>query len=93
MGGVPTDESSDIKVKSIFCFTVAPEMKRKGIAARLLQRVCLDAALDGFDLVEAYPNKEPGELDFEGHAKMYGNNGFIVHHETERKYIMRKMLK
>jgi len=28
------------RVKSIYCFTIAPEMKRKGIATRLLERVC-----------------------------------------------------
>lgn len=50
MGYVPVDDS-DKKVKSIFCFTIAPEMKRKEIATLLLERVCHDAVKDGFDLL------------------------------------------
>ena len=45
------------QVKSIFCFTVAPAMRRQGIATQLLSRVCQDAADEGFDYIEAYPNK------------------------------------
>lgn len=46
------------KVKSIYCFTIVPDMKRKGIAKKLLHYACQDAANDGFDYVEAYPEKE-----------------------------------
>ena len=56
MNAVNTEDSSpDIKVKSIYCFTIAPNMKRKGIASQLLERVCKDAADDGFAFVEVYP--------------------------------------
>ena len=59
MGDIPTeDPTSGVKVKSIFCFAIAPEMQRKGIAGRFAERVCLDAVEDEFDFVEAYPNKE-----------------------------------
>lgn len=55
----PIDEfNADIKVKSIFCFVIAPEMQRKGIATKLLERVVKDAADEGFDFVESYVNKE-----------------------------------
>jgi len=48
MGSVHTEESSpSIKVKSIFCFAIAPEMRGKGIAKLLLERVCEDAESDG----------------------------------------------
>lgn len=46
----------DVKVKSVFCFVVAPEMQRKGIATQLLKRVCKDAANEGFDFVEEMDN-------------------------------------
>ncbi len=96
MGSIPTEESSlSIKVKSIFCFAIAPKMQRKGIAKRFVERVCKDAAQDGFDFVEAYPNKEfiDEAQDFMGPAELYRKSGFAVHHETEQKLVMRKQLK
>lgn len=96
MGGIPTEASTpDIKVKSIFCFAIAPEMQRKGIAGRLIERVCLDAVKDGFDFVEAYPNKNfiNEAEDFMGPAELYKRSGFFVYYETEQKLVMRKRLK
>lgn len=88
MGSVPTEEATPhIRVKSIFCLTISPNMRRKGIASRLVERVCLDAAHDGFDWVEAYPNKvflDEAE-DYMGPATLYKNNGFVVYYETEQK--------
>jgi GNAT superfamily N-acetyltransferase len=90
-----TDESNlNIKIKSIFCFVIAPEMKRKGIATKLLERVCKDAVNDGFDFVEAYPKKEfENDIDFLGPIEMYRKNGFVVFYETEENYAVRKQLK
>ena len=95
MDYVPIDDiDADIKVKSIFCFVIAPEMKRKGIATLLLERVCEDAAQDGFDFVEVYPYKEASwqSSDFGGHFEMYRKNGFEVSLETKRGIVMRKQL-
>lgn len=95
MGTVPTeDAASGVKVKSIFCFAIAPRMKRMGITKRFLERVCQDAARDGFDFVEAYPNKEfiDDTEDFMGPVGLYRKNGFIVYHETEEKLVMRRQL-
>lgn len=82
------------KVKSIFCFLVAPEMKRKGIAKRLLEYVCQDAAECGFDYVEAYPQKEMTDerMFFMGFADMYKELGFSIYAETKDKFVMRKQL-
>lgn len=96
MDYVPIEESNTgIKVKSIFCFVIAPEMKRKGIATLLLERVCEDAVQDGFDFVEAYPYKESSyqSSDFGGHFEMYKKSGFHVYFETEQGLVMRKQLK
>ena len=96
MGFVPSDESTpDIKVKSVFCFLVSPEMRRKGITKLLLERVCEDAAQDGFDFVEAYPLKEFINVakDFVGPAKLYNDYGFTEHYESDEKLVMRKKLK
>lgn len=95
-GFIPTEESTpEIKIKSIFCFAIAPKMRRQGIASRLLARVCQDAAEDGFDFVEAYPDKEvtAKSEDFVGYADMYEKIGFTAYHETKRKLVMRKPLK
>jgi GNAT superfamily N-acetyltransferase len=95
MSDVPLEEpGADIKVKSIFCFMIAPEMQRQGIATLLLARVCQDAAQDGFDFVEAYPykNLDHQSSDFGGYAGMYEKNGFTVSAETEHGLVMRKQL-
>lgn len=90
-----TESNPNNRVKSIFCFTIAPAMKRKGIAKQLLERVCKDAAEDGFDYIEAYPNKEFVNVfdDFMGPVSMYKGFGFVVYEETEHKLVMRKNLK
>lgn len=100
MGAVHKDAPS-VKVKSVFCFCVSPEMRGKGVAEILLGRVCEDAEKEGFDFVEAYPNKEfiNTELDFMGPARLYEKLGFTVLYEigsTEHnspKTITRKKLK
>lgn len=86
---------ADTRVKSIFCFVVAPNMQRKGVATQLLKRVCQDAAADGFDFVEAYVNREFTETDreFRGPMKMYEKCGFCIYSEREGKVVMRKALK
>lgn len=96
MAYVPLEESgTDIRVKSVFCFMIAPEMKRRGIATLLLERVCKDAAQDGFDFVEAYPYKESSyqSSDFGGYMEMYLKSGFYVSKETEQGLVMKKQLK
>jgi GNAT superfamily N-acetyltransferase len=96
MDFVPLEEpGSGIKVKSVFCFVIAPELKRKGLATLLLERVITDAALEGFDFVEAYPFKENSyqSSDFGGYADMYRKSGFDVSLEAEQGLVMRKRLK
>ena len=93
-GTMPTDGPGE-KIKSVFCFAIAPEMRRQGVAALLLERVCQDAARKGFDFVEAYPIKEFANEadDFKGPAELYRKHGFIVHAETGGRLVMRKDLK
>lgn len=94
MGSVPTDKFADMKVKSIFCFTIDPEMQHKGIATRLLERVCKDATQDGFHFVEVYPNKiiTVESENHGGFTEMYNQLGFTVYEELESIYVMRKAL-
>ena len=80
------------KVKSVFCFVIAPEAQRKGIASRLLERVCEDAAEDGFEYVEAYPGKNFRGIaeDFMGPAEMYKKYGFVKLAEYGDMMVVRK---
>jgi len=91
----PTDSATDKYTKSIFCFTIAPEFQRKGIATQLLERVCRDAEQDGFYFVEVYPDKILNEKseNFVGYTEMYEKLGFTVFYETENRCVMRKELK
>jgi GNAT superfamily N-acetyltransferase len=94
MQSIDKDESN-LKVKSVFCFVIAPEMQRQGIASKLLERVCADAEIDGFDIVESYPKKEFSSVatDFMGPAAMYERLGFTVYKEINNEVIMRKSLR
>ena len=89
---------SDVKIKSVFCFMIAPEMQRKGVAGKLLERVCKDAADDGFDFVESYADINEKRsfdtpYDFMGPIAMYEKCGFIRYAEQEGRIVMRKTLK
>lgn len=87
-------DAEDAKVKSVVCFIIAPEMRRQGLATLLLNKVCEDAAQEGFSYVEAYP--ADGELDcfrhFHGHLSMYEKNGFVLHKKFENYCIVRKRI-
>jgi GNAT superfamily N-acetyltransferase len=84
---------ADVRVKSIFCFVIAPDMKRKGIATQLVERVCKDAADDGFDFVEAYADMDPADINYRGPLAMYEKCGFCQCAEREGRVVMRKALK
>lgn len=85
---------SNLKIKSIFCFTVAPDMRRKGIATQLLSCVCEEAIQDGFDYIEAYPNKRESNVyyDYVGPLDLYKKFGFALYKETDQRFVMRKRL-
>ncbi len=87
--------SADIKVKSIFCFVIKPEMKRMGVATKLLERACMNAADEEFDFVEAYVNKNFDDVphDFRGSLAMFEKCGFIKYSEQEGKVVVRKAFK
>jgi GNAT superfamily N-acetyltransferase len=94
MGEVPVEEPGSVRVKSVFCFLIAPEFRRKGVAKLLLNRVCEDAKTDGFDVVEAYPMKEyvNEAVDFMGPAGLFFESGFTLRGETQDRLVVRKPL-
>jgi len=89
-----------VKIKSIFCFAIAPGMRRKGVATGLVERICRDAAADGFDFVEAYADGKRKDAGGEsrGYLAMYETCGFSRYTEGRGKngrgrVVMRKALK
>lgn len=89
------EDDPDIRIKSVFCFTISPEFRRNGVATALLERVCADATTEGFDLVEAYPPQEfiSVFVDFMGPYKLYEKLGFSIYHMNDNgSCIVRKYL-
>lgn len=64
------------KIKSIVCFCISPDLRGRGIASRLLERICLDASCDGYEYIEAYPFNHGENNDYHGSKSMYEKNGF-----------------
>ena len=92
--GWPTQEvSADVKIKSIFCFVIAPEVQRKGIATLLVEHICHDAAVEGFDFIEAYTDDKFIDDGYRGPLAMYEKCGFSKCGEHEGKIVLRKALK
>lgn len=92
----PIEEHNlEIKVKSVFCFMVAPRMQKKGIATELLERVCKETADEGFDYVEAYTSGKNRHMDHDcrGHLALYEKCGFYIYAEKEGRVVVRKALK
>lgn len=88
------DKKTKEKIKSIFCFTVAPEMRGKGVATALLNHVIEDAENEGYEYIEAYPNKEETDMyyNYVGPFDLYKKLGFDIYAETKWRLILRKRL-
>lgn len=85
--------SQNLKIKVAYCFDIAPDYRGRHIASAMLQRVCEDAASEGYQYVESYPWKEDfGAYKYHGPMKMFENYGFVQCFETPLFYGMRKTL-
>lgn len=79
------------RVKSIFCFLIAPKYRGRGVAQRLLDRVCEDAAKDGYTGVEAYPFADSAfAYQYHGTPKMYERSGFSEIADLKYVKVMRR---
>ncbi len=81
-------------IKSVVCFEIAPEYRGQGIAGKLLDKVCKDAADDGYSFVEVYPKEEKKDsaLSFTGPYKLYAKAGFEEYSRNGSTVVMRKAL-
>ena len=92
---VPSDCPVRGYIKSIVCFEISPAYRGMGIAGKLLEQVCEDAASDGYSFAEAYPKNESGDstLSFAGPLRLYQKAGFQEYDRNDSAIIMRKALK
>jgi GNAT superfamily N-acetyltransferase len=82
------------KTMSIVCFSIAPQYRRMGVSAALLERVVADAGDQGFVAVEGYAHmrKEKCDMDFKGPTRLYDKLGFTPAFEQDGVVVMRKIL-
>jgi len=93
-GELPWEDSDkNDKIKAIMCFCISPQFRNKGIASMLLQKICLDASIEGYKYIEAYPlTQKEGYNYYTGPLSMYTKNGFNVYNENGPHIIVRKYL-
>ncbi len=90
--GYKNNETNE-KVKSIFCFLIAPKYRGQGVAQKLLHQVCEDAVRDEYNYVEAYPfGDKEFPYQYHGTAKMYKQNGFLEVADLKYVKVMQKKL-
>ncbi len=67
------------KILSIVCYTVEPDMRRKGIAKAMLEYACQYAKENGYDSIEGYPSRGKFSIsDCGGSVEMYTDQGFDI---------------
>ena len=94
MQEVKITEPSNTLIKSVFCFTIAKNYRKQGIATQLLKRVSNDSLIEGYTSIEAYPKKVLKKIDaFEGPLEMYLKEGFSIEEELKDYFVVRKNLK
>lgn len=91
--GYQPEGPTDAKIKAIYCFLVAPEYRGRGVAQRLLDRACEDAAREGYFAVEVYPfADEKFPFQYHGTEQMYKNSGFVEIADLKYVKVMRRNL-
>jgi GNAT superfamily N-acetyltransferase len=88
-------DNDDAKIKSVVCFLVAPKLRGKGIATKLLERVCTDAAVNGYDFIEGYPPSSECDMYIAHHGTvaLFEKCGFDVYKQIKNDCIVRKYLR
>jgi len=83
------------KACSIVCFLISPGFRRKGVARKILEQICIDYTSRDYDYIEAYPGR--GDLSSEKHYKgplsLYEKSDFKIIKTYDDYYVVRKNLK
>lgn len=78
---------------TLLFFAESSDYRGKGIAKQLLKQICSDAARNGYQYVEAYPEVSgQTSMAFTGPVKSYEKNGFAEFKNDGKTIIMRKLL-
>jgi len=80
------------RVKCIVCFCISPYTRGKGVATALLEKVCEDAAAEGYDCIEAYPFDNDKNNAYHGPRSMYEKHGFEKQEHLDGVTVFRKAL-
>ena len=77
------------------CFEISPDYRGMGIAGRILERICKDAAEEGYAFVEAYPmdHVNDNSLAFTGPLRLYEKFGFREYKRIGSTIVVRKDLR
>jgi GNAT superfamily N-acetyltransferase len=90
---VDPDGPEPATVVGVSCFIIAPQYRRHGIAAALLDRVVADASGRAAAWIEGYPRNSEVDDDaghFRGPRSMYHTRGFSPAEVRERYTVMRR---
>ncbi len=88
------DEAPDHgeRIKSVVCFSIAPDYRGMGIATQLLEHVCAMAKGEGYEIVEAYPFAHNENHAYHGPTTMYEKAGFVPCEKIDGCVVYRKKL-
>lgn len=74
------------------CFCISPYARGKGIATAMLEKICTDAAAEGYNYIEAYPFDHDENNAYHGPRSMYVKHGFEKYKHLDGVTIFRKPL-
>jgi GNAT superfamily N-acetyltransferase len=84
----PRDSGGGEHVWAIVCFTIDKELRRRGIAAALLDAAVEHASVHGATSVEAYPHADDPR-DYMGAGELYRRAGFAKVRAANKRTIVR----
>jgi ribosomal protein S18 acetylase RimI-like enzyme len=89
------DAAEHAGVGSISCFVIAAPYRGHGVATKLLDAAIERMKARGLRAVESYPRRQEdrsAQAHYRGSLRMYEKAGFEPYRETERYFVMRKLL-
>jgi len=92
-GELPSENSTEEdNIKAIMCFCISPQFRNKGVASLIVQKICLDASMEGYKYIEAYPFTVEEWNKYTGPLNLHKKNGFTESGKNDKVLIMRKYL-
>lgn len=90
---LPSDDFDKAhRVKSVVGSCIFPNFRGKGAAASMLEKICKDAAAEGYDCIEAYPFDNDESNAYHRPRSLYVKCGFQKHKRLDGCTVFRKVL-